>query len=1321
MDKSGRAVKQGGLPPPLTIEVHIEPDKMLGLTNLQDVLNTIEATKKLEKIKGVSVTLAEKHGSVFYLKCTDLNGLGKLWFMYRNGELGKLLHSCLNVPYRQLSSRFSVEATVDVGKFRKALDYLLAKPGPKGLCRTTSVDNLMAPLPPAIQVGHSKLNGLDLAMVGREDQISTLKVTVGQVQTALLATREKSQQQISKVKEDSEAREKSLRETITRMTERNAEKEQKIFEYREEIQQLHDTNKTREAKIEELTAQNTNLSDQLTLTDIPELREEVRGLREKSETSEKLLLEKNLEIQLLQDQLTSTQKDIPELREEVMKLREKSETSDKLLCEKNLEIQQLEGQLTSTQRDIPELREEVMKLREKGETSNKLLREKNLEIQQLEDQLTSTQRDIPELREEVMKLREKGETSKALLLNKNAQIQQLQDTNETKEAKIEQLTDQNTDLSNQLSNTDILKLRKEVRTLKDSDDASHKALEEKNVEIQQLYDTIRTKEAKIDRLEAQNKRLSNQLIGISHLRDEVRTLREKDETSQKLLSVQALDIKHLRQANTGIAAKVDDLLSAKHTVREQHQKEDTGKQERRSTKPEKKMDASTRSKQIEETPLHKAAERGHVGVAKQLLKAGAQVDSRDKFERTPLHKAASGGHVGVADVLIKAGAQVDSRDKDGDRPLHYVASGGHLGLAKHLLKAGAQLDSRNKIEETPLHKAAERGIDGVAKQLLKAGAQVDSRDKSGYSPLHKAASGGHVSVAEVLIKAGAQVDSRDKVGCIPLHCAALGGHVASAKHLLKAGAQMGRKDKDGQTPKDIAARKDVSPQCSSAETERILEGRKKILDLFAAVKVVRHKVGPEGGELQTTSCTISVPPGAVTMETEFTCQVINPNDAILTLKDGEMLVSDIIELGPHQATFHKPVTVQMQYSSTPPGGTRETVFWVTENMLQWMELQPTEKTEDNLTVPVFHFSTFAVVSRFKQDQFWVSSEACTLTSSTQPAVHITFPEQSVQTQTQVNIQVQEVPKSAVDDMRANDESSRGLISTSPIVLADTVSDSTVQFNKPVTVRVPHPHHYMDIKNRDSTKLRVMSCEKREETWTDMTDATKIRVTEQFVEFEVCHFTRYVVIVVVDIYDDPEELGPIPLNLCRWLQCRVVQFILLQREDNENEFVIECTLAEHAEKRCMMLKQEGYTGPLPTDNVDLFEGQMVEIRLHGDVSFVGSRVTRHITFHSQKRNRLQTHVIAVRGKDKKGLEGKGVVMFLSVLRVEVSVEERTKALQVTESTGPEDLQQPSHEGHQEPKLLCELPICVPYETPEVVSLQEELNAKPHFIEIIRAHS
>ncbi len=62
------------------------------------------------------------------------------------------------------------------------------------------------------------------------------------------------------------------------------------------------------------------------------------------------------------------------------------------------------------------------------------------------------------------------------------------------------------------------------------------------------------------------------------------------------------------------------------------------------------------------SPLHLAAQYGHLETAEILLRSGCQRDARTKVEKTPLHMAAQEGHENVAELLLSNGADVDTFD-----------------------------------------------------------------------------------------------------------------------------------------------------------------------------------------------------------------------------------------------------------------------------------------------------------------------------------------------------------------------------------------------------------------------------------------------------------------------------------------------------------------------------------------------------------------------------------------------------------------------------------------------------------------------------------
>eukprot|EP00058_Branchiostoma_floridae_P028601 XP_002614092.1 hypothetical protein BRAFLDRAFT_67322 [Branchiostoma floridae] len=98
------------------------------IKTIKDLLDTTKAIRKLQETRGVRVTDVKMGSLVFYLQCTDLEGLGELWFMYKRGELDNLLHGSLvseETLQHLCAETISVKAAINLEDFRKALLYLL--------------------------------------------------------------------------------------------------------------------------------------------------------------------------------------------------------------------------------------------------------------------------------------------------------------------------------------------------------------------------------------------------------------------------------------------------------------------------------------------------------------------------------------------------------------------------------------------------------------------------------------------------------------------------------------------------------------------------------------------------------------------------------------------------------------------------------------------------------------------------------------------------------------------------------------------------------------------------------------------------------------------------------------------------------------------------------------------------------------------------------------------------------------------------------------------------------------------------------------------
>ncbi|XP_025776645.1 ankyrin repeat domain-containing protein 11 [Puma concolor] len=130
------------------------------------------------------------------------------------------------------------------------------------------------------------------------------------------------------------------------------------------------------------------------------------------------------------------------------------------------------------------------------------------------------------------------------------------------------------------------------------------------------------------------------------------------------------------------------------------------------------------------TALHEACNRGYYDVAKQLLAAGAEVNTKGLDDDTPLHDAANNGHYKVVKLLLRYGGNPQQSNRKGETPLKVANSPTMVNL---LLGKGTYTSSE---ESSTAESSEEEDAPSFAPSSSVDGNNTDSEFEKGLK--HKA-------------------------------------------------------------------------------------------------------------------------------------------------------------------------------------------------------------------------------------------------------------------------------------------------------------------------------------------------------------------------------------------------------------------------------------------------------------------------------------------------------------------------------------------------------------------------------------------------------
>ncbi|CAK0873766.1 unnamed protein product, partial [Prorocentrum cordatum] len=233
-------------------------------------------------------------------------------------------------------------------------------------------------------------------------------------------------------------------------------------------------------------------------------------------------------------------------------------------------------------------------------------------------------------------------------------------------------------------------------------------------------------------------------------------------------------------------------------------------------------------------PLHYAAERGNVLIARSLLQARANPNVQDTQRCTALHvclplrspdaQVETGYGVRVSGLQSKA--ELNGRlasiigDTNGERWPVLLEGGPEplllktanlqplaLEMSQLLLdsKSDVNLGNRNFGESRGvLHEVALQGDEALVAAVLAARAEVNKQDtKGGLSALHLAARGKHGRVIRLLLEAGADTALTTTAGKTAAELAEKNGAAADVLALLRGGASSGAAEQSDDRPQTL--------------------------------------------------------------------------------------------------------------------------------------------------------------------------------------------------------------------------------------------------------------------------------------------------------------------------------------------------------------------------------------------------------------------------------------------------------------------------------------------------------------------------------------
>ena len=150
--------------------------------------------------------------------------------------------------------------------------------------------------------------------------------------------------------------------------------------------------------------------------------------------------------------------------------------------------------------------------------------------------------------------------------------------------------------------------------------------------------------------------------------------------------------------------------------------------------------------QFKWSPLHIAAERGHLDFCKWISK----FSTIKSFHWSPLHFSVQAGRLEVSKFLYKEIKERNPISNIFYGVQHLAAKNGHLDVYKFLHESSNDINPIMQEQITPLHSAAQYGHFDVCEYICDNTVLVKPLRSDGNTPLTLAVHRGHIKIARLL-------------------------------------------------------------------------------------------------------------------------------------------------------------------------------------------------------------------------------------------------------------------------------------------------------------------------------------------------------------------------------------------------------------------------------------------------------------------------------------------------------------------------------------------------------------------------------------------